>query len=117
MQRLGCEVHSGRRRLTPPPSHPPPIPPLLPPQRQREQQALGEFVLAHISPACGEELKVVLQTPPESQTQDQLTDTCRAEVQKVRRLSSGGDVCVCAVECGHTHRDARQEQHTFECVV
>jgi hypothetical protein len=89
------EVHSGRR-LTPPPIHPPHSP-LLPPQRQREQQALVEFVLAHISPACGEELKVVLQTPPESQTQDQLTDTCRAEVQKVR-LSSGGRACVCV--CG-----------------
>ena len=41
-----------------------------------------EYLLEKLSAECAEELKIVLQTPPEQQTQDQLSDSCRSQVQR-----------------------------------
>ena len=41
-----------------------------------------EYLLEKLSAECAEELKIVLQTPPDQQTQDQLSDSCRSQVQR-----------------------------------
>jgi hypothetical protein len=41
-----------------------------------------EYLLEKLTAECAEELKTVLQTPPEQQTQDQLSDSCRSQVQR-----------------------------------
>ena len=58
------------------------------------QRALIEHLLQTLSPDCAEELRTVLDTPPEQQTQDQLSDDCRASVQSTatafRQQQQGG---------------------------
>ena len=57
-----------------------------------------EHLLQTLPPDCAEELKLVLETPPEQQTQDQLSEECRALVQQgassfqqQRRRAAAGD--------------------------
>jgi hypothetical protein len=87
----------GQRGAAPPPGGSGGQPPLTPEQQEAQvaaQRALIEHLLQTLSPDCAEELRTVLDTPPEQQTQDQLSDDCRASVQSTanafRQQQQGG---------------------------
>ena len=67
--------------------------PRVAPQQVAAQRALIEHLLQTLEPDCAAELRTVLETPQEQQTQDQLSETCREAVQQTAaafRQAQGG---------------------------